>query len=118
MSFSDFAADDPSQIVMGLFRGEAFIAVFMFHQVSVDTFGAHFTAPRNAPKDAVLAAGRWLVNWFLSNHLHLQAFVSERNKPLRRWVEAVGLTQQTTGQNDTDGVALRSTMNPFIEYGV
>src|SRR6478672_8945876 len=106
VAFEVFAANDPRQIVMGLFDGEDFLAVYVFYQMSTDTWDCHFTSRRDAPKDLVWAAGRQLVMFFTENNLNLHAVVPQRNKPLCRWVASVGLrvvgTQQSGGQNDTD----------------
>lgn len=113
MSFEDFAADDPSQIVMGLF-GDDLLAVYLFCQVSPDTYDCHFTARRDAPKDAVLAAGRWLVQWFVENNLHLKAFVGARNKPLRQFVERCGFTLETLA-NPTDSKIFAVYQAPALD---
>lgn len=116
VAFEVFAADDPRQIVMGLF-GDYLLAVYVFYQLTPDTFDCHFTSRRDAPKPAVLAAGQQLVVFFVQNGLHLSTSVSARNEPLRRWVEKVGLKRLPL-HPDTDGDNLSATISPLIEYGV
>lgn len=92
MSFTDFSADDPTQIVMGLFTANGnFIAVFMFHQSAPDTFDAHFSSSREADPADVLAAARWLVQWFVTNNLTMLAYIDPRQRPLAEFVLAAGL---------------------------
>lgn len=121
MSFESFVADDPAQIVMGLFS-DSLCAVYLFYQTNPTTFDCHFTSRRDAPKDAVLSAGHWLVQFFAQNNLHLRAFVTLRNKPLRAWVEAVGLKylgiETFLLQSDTEGDNVPAMANPFAKYGV
>jgi hypothetical protein len=90
MPFERFAADDPSQIVMGLFNGEL-IAVFMFHELEPGCYQAHFSTQRKADRIAVLSAAAKLVEWFKENDLQMVAFVTVRNKPLQRFIENAGL---------------------------
>ncbi len=118
VAFEVFAADDPRQIVMGLFDGEEFLAVFVFYQISPDTWDCHFTSRRDAPKNLVWAAGRQLVDFFVQNDLHLSAQVRARNKPLCHWVESVGLVRQkdSSCQNDTDGDTVSATTQLWVEY--
>lgn len=120
VAFEVFAADDPRQIVMGLFDGESFLAVYVFYQISPSEFDCHFTSRRDAPKEAVLAAGKWLVEFFVRNNLHLTTHVAARNGPLRRWVESVGLicatAENTCCKMTQEGGTVSATKNPFLEY--
>jgi hypothetical protein len=106
---------------MGLFDGEDdFLAVYVFYQISPDTFDCHFTSRRDASKDAVWAAGRQLVQFFTANNLRLSTHVAARNVPLRRWVESAGLVAgrddtEKSGQDDT-GRVLSSHRDTFVEY--
>jgi len=94
MTFEEFSADDPSQIVIGLFNGEL-QAAYMFHQTAPTTYQAHFTSDRQANREMVLAGARLLVGWFIKNGLMLEAFVHRRNRPLCQFAESVGLTQSS-----------------------
>jgi hypothetical protein len=90
MSFEDFAADDPSQIVMGLFKGPL-CAIYLFREGTRGTFDAHFTSRRDVPREYVVAGGRWMVRWFMENGAQeISAFVIQQNGPLCRFVEDVG----------------------------
>jgi hypothetical protein len=119
VAFEVFAADDPNQIVMGLFNEADFLAVYVFYQISPDTFDCHFTSRRDAPKDAVLAAGRQLVSFFNANNLHLSTHIAARNGPLRRWAEAVGLVvsqKNTSGQAACYSDTVSATSKLLLEF--
>lgn len=120
VAFEVFAADNPRQIVMGLFDSDKFLAVYVFYQVSPDTFDCHYTCRRDAPKNAVWAAGRQLVEFFSQNSLILSTHVARRNKPLRRWVESIGLraieTQESACKGQNDSCTLSATTDTFVEY--
>lgn len=89
MSFEEFSADDPKQIVMGLFNGRL-CAVFLFREFRRGWFETHFTTRRDAPKDYILTAAHTLAEWFTGNGAGLTADIIERNTPLRRFVELIG----------------------------
>lgn len=122
MSFEDFASDDPSQIVMGLFNG-SLCAVYLFKEGPRGTFDAHFSSRRDVPRDYVLAGGRWMVKWFMENGAQeVGAYVVEQNGPLRRFVEEVGfvakgLVKFGGRQNDTEGGTV-SPVRVFTKYVV
>ena len=90
MPFESFAADDPSQIVMGLFNGQL-EAVYFFHQYEPGKFEAHFTSNRKAPKQDVLAGAHRVVQILLENGAtEITAWVMGRSLPLQRFVETLG----------------------------
>lgn len=92
MSFEDFSADNPRQVVVGLFHGKL-QAVYLIQETAPAIYDTHFTSNRTAPKENVLAGARLLLTWLLENGAEeVVAYVSERNKPLGRFVEAVGFT--------------------------
>lgn len=111
LSFEDFAADDPNQIVLGLFDGEL-QAVYFFHQIGPNQFQSHFTSKRTADKAVVLAGARQLVDWFRENNLEMVAYIAERNRPLQRFVEAAGLQKRKVSNNGS----LPSTTQLWVEY--
>ena len=118
--FEEFAADDPTQITLGLFNGEL-VAVYFFHQIGESEWQAHFTSRRDADKWAVLRAAQELVDWFKANNLQMTAYILARNTPLCHFVEAAGLTRVSERQNkvlqsDTDGVSLPPANETFVEY--
>lgn len=94
MKFEDFAADDPSQIVLGLFNGNL-QAVYLFRQIGPKTFEAHFTSSRKAKREDVLAGARTLVQWFAEQGLVIVGYVNAGNGPLRHFLEEAGLTLET-----------------------
>lgn len=89
MAFEDFSANDPSQIVWGLFNGKL-CAVFVFKEFEKGRFESHFTSRRDVPKNYILAAAGRLVDWFMENGAELTADVIKRNTPMRRFVESIG----------------------------
>lgn len=92
MPFEQFASDAPNQIVLGLFNGEL-QAAYLLHEVEPNIYQCHFTSRRDAPKDAVLSAAKWIVDYFVANGLGLVAYVRPRNVPLCRFSEAIGLKE-------------------------
>lgn len=94
MTFEDFAADDPRQIVLGLFNGEL-QAAYLLRETQPAVYECHFTSKRDAPKDAVLAGARWISDYFTDNGLTLTAQVLRKNKALCRFSEAIGLVVQS-----------------------
>lgn len=108
MPFESFAADDPNQIVLGLFSDEL-LAVYLLVQVQPNIFDCHFTSRKDAPKEAVLAAGRQIVGFCAENGLELVALVPKRSKPLQAWVEGVGF--ELGRETDYSGV-------PYLCYEI
>lgn len=106
MSFGDFSADDPKQIVMGVFAGKL-CAVFLLREFQPGWFETHFTTRRNASKDVALSAAMELAEWFRENGAGLTANIVERNTPLRKFVEAVGF--QEVERFDYQG-------KPYVRY--
>lgn len=92
MDFEDFAANDPNQIVMGLFNGKL-CAVFMFREFQPGWLETHFTTRRDAQKDNVLLGALTLADWCVERRFGLTANIVERNTPLRRFVEAIGFQE-------------------------
>ncbi len=115
LSFEDFAKDDPSQIVLGLFNGEL-QAVYFFHEIAPNVMQAHFTSRRGADKSLVLAGAATLVRWFQENGLEMVAYIHKRNIPLRHFVEEAGLYQKRACQNDTGGATVCATTQLWVEY--
>lgn len=94
MPFEVFSAPDPSHIAVGAFNGE-FLAVFFFHEFEAGKFEAHFTSKRGVSREDLLAAARQTMNYFLENGAReLTAWIVERNRPLRAFVEDLGFTEQ------------------------
>lgn len=90
MDFSDFAAPDPSQIVMGLFKGEL-VAVYLFREWEQGKYEAHFTSKRGTPRTHVLAGARRILTWFMDNGaVEVSCFVRPRNRAVRRFVTELG----------------------------
>lgn len=119
MKFEDFAADTPNQIVLGLFNGEL-QAAYLLHEVEPNVYQCHFTSRRDAPKDAVLSAAKWIVDYFVASGLRLIALVEPRCVPLRHFSEAIGLAEvgqkEITCQTDTPSDTL-AAVRTYIVYG-
>lgn len=93
-TFEQFASTDPLQIVIGLFDPEL-IAVFVYYESEPKVYQSHFTAKRNIPRETLLDAAREINTCLLANGAErLTAFIVERNRPLRRFVEDLGFTLQ------------------------
>lgn len=94
MPFEKFASSDPLQIVIGLFQPEL-IAVFVYLETEPKVYDCHFTAKRNVPRQTLLDAAREINACLLTNGAErLTAFIVERNRPLRTFVEELGFTAQ------------------------
>ncbi len=123
MSFEDFASTDPNQIVMGLFNG-SLCAVYVINQTTNgtrETYDTHFTSRRGVPKRHVLVGAQWLLRWLLeSGAFEVTAFVSERNTPLCRFVEAIGYERvgliHFPCRDGPDSDTLPAQTKEFVKY--
>jgi RimJ/RimL family protein N-acetyltransferase len=96
VSFEGFSKGDPNQIVMGLFNGQL-CAVYVIYQVGPGKFDTHYTSRRKTPKEYVLAGAQACLKWLLDNGaVEVAAYVSEHNKPMAAFVEAIGFEPQGT----------------------
>jgi hypothetical protein len=94
MPFEVFSSADPSHIAVGAFNGE-FLAVFFFHEFEPGCFEAHFTSKRGVSRETLLTAARETMSCFFENGAReLTAWIVERNRPLRSFVESLGFAQQ------------------------
>lgn len=115
MPFEEFAAARDDQITIGLFNGEL-RAVYFLHETEPGNYQAHFTSERGLSREALLAgAAQVASDFFDAGAKQIHAWVTERNGPLRSFLETLGFiatgTQTFPCQNDTD----RSTM-PSVRY--
>lgn len=123
MPFEMFAADDPKQVVMGLFNGEL-QAVYVFCEGERGHFDCHFTSSRNAPREWVIAGAQRMVDWFKEHGvIELTAYIVARNRPLRAFVELLGFTQvkdvsESPCQSDTpcSTIPPTATSRSFVKY--
>lgn len=121
MPFEEFAAVRDDQIAVGLFNG-TLRAVYFLHETEPGNYQAHFTSEHGLSREALLAGAAQVAHdFFEAGATQIHAWVTERNGPLRSFLEALGFecvaVQQFTGQDDTD----RSTMPPvryqrFVKY--
>ena len=124
MPFEVFSAPDPSHIAVGAFNGE-FLAVFFFHEFEPGCFESHFSSKRGTPREVLLTAAREVMNCFLENGAReLTAWITERNAPLRTFVEALGFTEQDRRLKVSacaqDGITLNSECSErnFVQYAI
>jgi hypothetical protein len=116
MSFADFAKDDPTQIVLGLFNGEL-QAVYLFRQISPTEFEAHFTSNRRALRSNVLAGAAQMVRWFSEQGLEIIGHIHMDNGPLRRFLEEAGLSDtESSCQGVSNSATVSATVDTFAEY--
>ncbi len=123
MPFETFSGTDSTHIVVGAFNGE-FLAVFFFHEFEPGCFESHFTSKRGVSRDTLLMAARQTVTYFLENGAReLTAWIVERNRPLRTFVEHLGFTEQERvslfpcTQDDTHLNSVSSERN-FVKYAI
>lgn len=100
-SFQTFTSTDPRQIVIGVFNGQ-FCAAFLLYEYEPGRFEAHFTSRRGTAKETLVEGGVMIRDAFLKNGaVELCAWITERNKGLRTYLEALGF--QEDSQKEIDG---------------
>lgn len=120
MSFDDFLN---ASLVVGLWDPE-FRAVFVFCEDEFGVFDCHFTADVVVPRETLLAAARQITTLMLDNGaIRLTADIVDRNRPMRRFVEALGFIAIdtrpiTTRQNDTGSDTLIPQTRNFVKYAL
>lgn len=93
MPFEVFASQNPGHIAVGAFT-DSFLAVFFFHEYEQGCFEAHFTSRRGVDRGVLLTAAKLTMAKFLENGAReLTAWIVERNRPLRSFVESIGFTE-------------------------
>lgn len=118
MSYSAFADNDPTQVVLGLFNGEL-LAIYLIREWEQGKFETHFTSRKSTPRGHVLAGARRILDWLIENGAEeVSALVRPENKPLCRFVEEVGFKRLALvsffpciGEMDT-----RTMHNKFVKY--
>ncbi len=126
MPLEVFASDDPSHLTIGLFNGEL-CAVYFLHETEPSIYQAHFTSRRGLSKEILLAGAAEVAKViFTYGGTEIHGWVTERNEPLRSFLEDLGFKcvtalQQSCGQDDTDGTTLPpDERNPrsrvFVKY--
>lgn len=121
MPFEEFAAVRDDQIAVGLFNGEL-RAVYFLHETEPGNYQAHFTSERGLSREALLAGATQVASdFFEAGATQIHAWVTERNGPLRSFLEALGFiatgTQTFPCQNDTDGSTMPSVRyQRFVKY--
>ena len=94
MPFETFSANNPTQLVIGLFNGEL-QAVYAIVEWEPRRFEVHFTSAKSAPKEPVRLGAQQVLNFMLENGAkEVVAFVVSRNRPLRRFVESIGFRSE------------------------
>jgi hypothetical protein len=108
--FDAIIADDPRQIVIGVFNGQ-FCAMFLLYEDSPGYFNCHFTSKRGTARDALVAAGAAIRDAFLNNGaVELCAWITAKNRALAGYLESLGFAPieqrafvtNKACQNDTD----------------
>lgn len=89
MSFEQFSGSYDNQVVFGLFNDQLW-AVYMFIETAPKVVESHFTSRRDAPTEDVFAGAKTLLKWFEAEGSQVTACIVERNRPLRRFAEALG----------------------------
>lgn len=109
VSFEGFASSDPHQIVIGVFTHE-FVAAFVFYEYDPKRYECHFTSRRYTSHQVLLEAGHEIIQSFFENGTEeLTAWIIEKNRPLRAFVESLGFSLVET--KDFDG-------KPFVRYSL
>ena len=110
--FETFIADDPKQIVVGLFNGDL-QAVYVTYEFEPGKFETHYTSHRKAPRENVLWGAQQILNIMLSNGAEeVLAYVSPQNKPLCRFVQDIGFSDPVEYVDPTGRKFLRYSAHP------
>lgn len=120
MPFEVFSAPDPSHIAVGLFNGEL-LAVYFLHEIEPSKFQAHFTSQRGVSRQVLLNGAQKVIKAFLENGAtQIEAWIQERNRPLRRFVETLGFLETETcaftKNKDLDSCSV-SAFVKYVRYG-
>ena len=92
-SFESIIANDPQQIVIGVFNGQ-FCAVFLLYEDTPKHFSCHMTSKRGTSRDTLIQAGILIRDTFLHNGAEeLCAWITERNLALKGYLEALGFAE-------------------------
>lgn len=90
--FESFIAEDPLQIVIGVFNGQ-FIAAFLLNEFEPGRFECHFSSKRGTPRETLVKGGEIIRDAFFQNGAkELCAWVTVRNVALKGYLEALGFT--------------------------
>lgn len=121
MPFEEFAAVRDDQIAVGLFNG-TLRALYFLHETEPSAYQAHFTSERGVAREVLLAGAAQVIDDFFSTGAtQIHAWVTERNTPLRSFLESLGFTvaelKRFPLQNDS-GVSNMSSRNQrtFVKY--
>lgn len=108
-SFEAFIADDPHQIVVGVFNGQ-FCAAFLLYEWKEQHFEAHFTSKRGTSREILIEGGKLIRDAFFENGAQeLCAWVTKRNIALKGYLEALGFSP---------GEEKEFQQKPFIRYQI
>lgn len=124
MAFETFIADDPRQIVVGVFNGE-FIAAFLLYEIEEGgVYDCHFTSKRGTPKELLIEGGKMVRDAFFENGAkELSAKIIKRNTALKAYLEALGFelclpgTNLACTQGDGSLNSVSSERN-FVKYAI
>ena len=94
MPFEVFAEDNPLHLTFGLFDDEL-LAVYFLHEVEPGVYESHFTSRKKVSRGPLLAAAREVIKMMLENGAtQINAWILEKNAPLRAFVEELGFLIQ------------------------
>lgn len=103
MPLEDFAATDPTQVVLGLFNGEL-QAVYLARDVGNARCELHYTCQRHTPREYLVWAGGTIVNWLRGNGWReVGVWLIPRNRAYVRMAEDCGLSQCESAEFEIDG---------------
>lgn len=123
-SFETYIADDPRQIVIGVFNGQ-FIAAFLFYEFEPQKYDAHFTSRKGMARGTLLKGAQEVIDALFTNGAkEITAWIVSRNTPLRRFVEDLKFvaveSKRFACQNDTGSDTLSGESEPptrsYVKY--
>ena len=116
MSLKEFTSDDPRHLTIGLFNGQL-LAVYFLHETEPGNFQAHFTSRRDVSYFTLLEGARKVTRAILTNGgSQIHAWITPRNKPLRRFLEALRFhpVETMSFQKNKDSECCR--VQEFVKY--
>lgn len=116
MGLDEFASDDPRHLTIGLFNGRL-LAVYFLHETEPGNFQAHFTSRRNVSYFTLLEGARKVTRAILQNGgSQIHAWITPRNKPLRRFLEALKFHPVETMSFQKNKGSESATVQEFVKY--
>jgi len=95
MAFEAFSADKPTRLTIGLFNGEL-QAVYFLREFEPKCYESHFTSRKGVSREVLVWGAKRIIELLLENGAaEICALILAGNRPLRRFVVDIGMTQES-----------------------